>query len=360
MQNHTTPPARGQWASTAYQVMTLRPGVGVQMQTVDPAARLRPVPPALVGTKRGKVVGFTRESAARLRELLFRLDYPEGLCFGLALTSAPWVTRTPSDAFAALTRDAPRCPGLRCAVWRKEVTRRGLEHYHLVVWVKAPEDLAPVRVWLVSRWVRHLLAVRLCPARCGLSGNRRLVAVLDALDPVGLRLVEAAQSSLLLVNLSPRNYVALDRVSGVQYLCDHTSKHKAYQAATTGRAWGVWCRGALPRLELPGVSLEDCPRRLLADLRHALAKMSRYWWPDASAPFGYRWSRPRRFSAGTKVLFRPAAPDTLRRLVDAWNASHGARRLCSDADAQLGCTPRRTEPPAALAKQDKGQAGAGE
>lgn len=332
MQNSTPSPARGQWATSSYQVMYSRPGVGIHLKSVDPASRLRPEPEHLAATKRGKVVGFTPHSAQRLRELLFRLDYPPEVCLGVALTSAPWIKGRPSEAFAALTRDAVRCPGLKCAVWRKEVTRKGLEHYHLIVWAESPDALQAVRVWLVDRWCRHLVASGVCPGVAFLSGNRALAAALAASDPLGLRLVQAALDSLRWVNLSARNCTRVDQASALQYLCDHTSKHKSYQALTTGRAWGVWCRARLPVLSLPGVSLENCPRRLLADMHKALARMSRYWWPDDSAPFGYRWSRPRRFKTGSRVLFRPAAPAVLRRLVDAWNA----REVSADG---CGCVP---------------------
>ena len=324
MQKSTKSPARGQWASCSYQVMEVRPGVGVHVRTVDPASPLRQKPDYLVNAPRGKVVGFTRHSAQRLRELLFQLDYPENECFGLALTSAPWVCTSPETAFDALRREAPRIPGLRCAVWRKEVTRRGLPHYHAIVWVLPGHSLASVRAALVCRWVHFLTAGRVCPGVAWAVGSRVFNGASD--------LHAAAQSALTSTNLRPANYTDIARVGAVQYLCDHTSKHKAYQALTTGRAWGVWCRPRLPRLELPGISLQDCPRRLLADLRHALGKMSRYWWPDASAPFGYRWSRPRRFSTGSKVLFRPSAPAVLARLVDAWNArAHESRPASADA-----------------------------
>lgn len=377
MQNSTQSPARSQWASCSYQKLVVRPGVGVRVYTVDPGAKYRrsPQPAQLAGTTRGEIVGFSSASAQRLRRVLFELDYPEGECFGMALTSAPWVKRSPEDAFKALGEEVKRCPGLRCAVWRKEVTKKGLPHYHLVVWtsgslVHAGDAVllpagttlpilphCPVWEWIGKRWVHHLLrdgvdratAIReKSKAFVRWDGTRRVVPTSsdESWTWFGREALEG-------INLNPDtrpgkgNFVNMASVSAVQYLCDHTSKHKAYQAQTKGRAWGFWNRGRLPFLSLPGISLEECPLRLLADIRKALAKMSRYWWPDKAAPFGYRWSHPRRFTSGSKVLFRPGAPAALARLVD-----HAG----TDADARLGRTPRRP----AVDEQREGQPAAGE
>lgn len=363
MQNSSKSPARGQWANCSYQKMVIRPEVGVRLYTVDPAAkfRQRPEPEQLAGTTRGKVTGFSSASAQRLRRLLFELDYPAGLCFGMAFTSAPWVKRSPEEAFSALSYEHKRCKGLRAAVWRKEVTKKGLSHYHAIVWVDSPADLLPVWYWLASNWVKHLLRDGVCPGVAFLSGSkafrryeRGVGRIAPAPGPSSWKWF--GEQALLGINARfdrrPRrdsNFVDMGKVSAVQYLCDHTSKHKSYQAKTTGRAWGVWGRSNLPRLALSGVSLEDCPLRLLADIRKALGKMSRYWWEDAAAPFGYRWSRPRRFASGDKVLFRPGAPLALQRLVEA-----GAG---ASASVQLDCTPRR---PAPVDEQREGPAGAGE
>ena len=359
MQNSTLSPARGQWANCSYQKLVLRPGVGVRVYTVNPAAKFRkaPQPAQLSGTTRGEVVGFSSASAQRLRRLLFQLDYVAGECFGMALTSAPWVKRSPEDAFAALGYEVKRCKGLRCAVWRKEVTKKGLPHYHLIAWADSAADVLPVWGWISTRWVHHLLrdgVDRSTAIREESKAFRRFepgegwIVPSDSQDSWNWFGEQALYGINCRYSSKPGkgNFVNMARVSAVQYLCDHTSKHKSYQALTTGRAWGCWNRSRLPFLALPGVSLEECPLRLLADMRKALAKMSRYWWPDKSAPFGYRWSHPRRFSSGDKVLFRPGAPDALARLVEAAGA---------DADAQLGCTPRRPAPH----EQREGLAGAG-
>lgn len=362
MQDTTQSPARGQWASCTYQKLVIRDGVGVRIYSVDPSApfRTRPEPEQLAGTTRGKVVGFSSASAQRLRRLLFTLDYHPEECFGMAFTSAPWVKRNPEDAFQALAYEVKRCKGLRCAVWRKEVTKKGTPHYHAIVWAKSPEDVFQVWTWLASHWVGHLLRDGVCPGVAFLSGSKAFRRyekgagwIVPAGNPDSWQWF--ARQALLGINLAfdrrpgrSSNFVDMGKTSAVQYLCDHTSKHKAYQAKTTGRAWGCWHRGRLPALDLPGVSLEECPLRLLADIRKALSRMSRYWWPDSSAPFGYRWSRPRRFTSGDKVLFRSGAPVAIRRLVDA------AR---TDASVRLDRTPHRA---AAAHEQREGQPAAGE
>ena len=331
MQNTTQSLPRGQWGRYTYQKIYLRPGVGVHLRTVSPLPGK--LPAHLEGVKRGKVVGFSKESAARLREVLYYVDTPPEKCFGLAFTSAPWVRRKPEDAWHDLKRHLDRIPGLSAAIWRKEVTARGLTHYHAVVWCS--DESVTFKVWhrLTSTWCRLLLRDGVCPGVAYLQGvkafRRKICGEqcwpasirtwnacgLDALQGVNCHFSQNSRKS---------NLVRMDKTSARQYLCDHTSKHKAYQAKTTGRAWGYIRRENVPRVVIPGISLEECPRRLLADIRKALSKMSRYWWKDSAAPFGYRWSHPRSFRTGSKVLFRPNAPEVVDRLVRAWEASQEA------------------------------------
>lgn len=267
-------------------------------------------PEHLKGVSRGEISGFTRASAARLRSLLFGLDYSAGQCFGMALTAPPWSPVGPEDAFGLVKRNLARCPSLVGLVWRKEVTKKGVPHYHLAVWSTCwPETF----VWLAQNWARALVpkGASICPFRVRLSGSR--ITLPSPCNPFAV--ADLGRSSIERVTLSPRNQRLLNSSAALQYLCDHTSKHKAYQALTTGRAWGV-C-GSPPRLELgPGLDLDTLSRHDLAVVHRALSRMSRYWWADTSAPFGYRWSRPRNFaSLGTHVLFRPGAVSALRRLV---------------------------------------------
>ena len=338
-------PARGQGANYSHQVLQLRPGLGVRVSTVNPTAwALRKKQPAqLAETRRGKVSGFSSASAARLRDTFFFLDFPRDRCFGLALTTAPWVKRGPEDAFVALQDEAKRCKGLQCAIWRKEVTKKGVPHYHLAVWVTDPSKALEVWCWLTQRWVHHLLRDGVCPGVAYLSGSkafkRHLPTSPDSWTYFGREALEHVNCRFnLRSRVDKGNLVELNLDSAIQYLCDHTSKHKAYQAKTTGRAWGIWKRSFLPRMVVPGVSLENCPPRLLSDIRKALGKISRYWYPVKGAAFGYRWSRQRRFNSGKKVLFRSGAVDAVKRLVQAWNEAGDDQ---GPADACLVPAPRR-------------------
>lgn len=376
--NHIKHPAPGQGAIPHYHVIQLRPGVGVRVASEPMFKRVMSVPESLRDSKRGTIKGFTRESANRLRNLLFPLDY--GAAFGIALTAPPWATISPEKAFDAISRNKSRCAGLRSLIWRKEVTAKGIPHYHAIVFLNPdkttartqaepaqgqfepdgqehlnPDDvshgtqrkgvnrvrtrtdegvpggdnlpvagsdevsavsgpdfetLTRVQLWLVTQWAKALIP-RLCPARVSLCCT-------SAMKPAN---TEAGRDMVRAVNLGKRNLTLITSANAVQYLCDHTSKHKAYQSKTTGRAWGVWFKSRLPVLDIPRHNLKALPGRIVRRVQIALGKMSRYWFRDDSRPFGYRWSHPRRFDGqGKRVLFKPAAASALERMVDYYLA----------------------------------------
>ena len=284
----------------------LRPGVGVKTWAGSTVSQVLPQPEHLRGVKRGAIKGFSFHSANRLRNLLFPLDF-EG-AFGIALTAPPWSTVRPEEAFDAVSRNKSRCPPLRALVWRKEVTRKGVPHYHVICFTARRDlgDLLAVQKWLVTEWARALLP-RLCPVRLRLCCKSKM---LPGDTSTARHFVER-------VNLGGDNLTLITSANAVQYLCDHTSKHKAYQAKTTGRAWGVWFKDRLPRVLVDRRSLDELPVRVARRIQKALGKMSRYWIKDAKSPFGYRWSHERRFDGmGARVMFKPASPDALLRLVD--------------------------------------------
>lgn len=289
--------------------IVMRPGLGVKV--VNHAKVLQMQPSHLIGVKRGEISGFSRASAARLRDRLFEFDYSGGNCFGMALTAPPWSPVAPEDAWASMSRHIKRVPSLVGLVWRKEVTRKGLPHYHLAVW----SDCWPQTfVGLAQLWARCLIpkGVGVCPARVRLSGSRvRLPS--GRCSPVDV--ASLCRGSCLSVTLSPRNQRLLSSTKALQYLCDHTSKHKAYQALTTGRAWGVV--GKPPTVDLgDGLDLLALPPRVLHRVHDALRRMGRYWYPCESSMFGYRWSHGRNFARrGSHVLFRSSAPESLLRMV---------------------------------------------
>ena len=290
--------------------------------------------------KRGKVKGFSRRSAERLRNFLFTLDYP-GLfsgtpCFGLALTCPPWCACSVEEVFDSISKHKSRCPGLLGLVWRKEVTRKGQPHYHLIVWC---DGSAYTAGWLIKQWCERLERC-ICPARLYLSRPD----LWNKVKGLGKPPSAFVGSWLRSVHEGKRNLRIVTSAAAVQYLCDHTSKHKRYQALTTGRAWGVWFKDCLPRIPLAGVDLEQVPDNVLARIQRALRKMSRYWWQDKAAPFGYRWSRGRDYRLlGRHALFRPGAAVAVRRLLayycpslsleagDGADASGRTRRAAPDS-----------------------------
>ena len=302
---HTRTPETGQ--APFYHTIQLRPGVGVRVVTEPVAKRIMPQPECLQGTKRGPVKGMTRESANRLRNLLFPLDY--GNAFGIALTAPPWVTERPETAFDVLSKTKSRCKGLRALIWRKEVTAKGMPHYHAIAFLEDGSDFRTfqrVQLWLVDQWARALLP-RLCPVRARLASSSKWIPG-DT---------EAGRRMIRDVNLRAENLTLITSANAVQYLCDHTSKHKAYQAKTVGRPWGVWFKARLPVIRIPHHDLAALPGRVVRRVQQALGKMSRYWFRDDSRPFGYRWSHERRFAGqGRRVLFKPAAAAAISRLVD--------------------------------------------
>ena len=303
---HTIHPAPGQGAIPLYRTIQLREGVGVRIATEPMFKRVMPQPEHLKGAVRGTVKGFSKKAANRLRNLLFPLDY--NAAFGMAFTAPPWCTVRPEAAWDKVSKMKSRCPGLAALVWRKEVTAKGMPHYHAIVFLKSPDFLTMQRVqsWLVGEWAKALIP-RLCPVRVRL-------ACTSAMMPAN---TDAGRDMVRQVNLGQRNLTLITSGNAVQYLCDHTSKHKAYQAATTGRAWGVWFKDRLPRVVVPGHDLDRLPVRVVRRIQIALGKMSRYWFKDEARPFGYRWSHPRRFDGqGKRVLFNPAAAASIARLVD--------------------------------------------
>lgn len=303
MKTTTSPlPGQGPIRHSIY----LRPGVGVRTWTGSTVSQVLPQPSRLQGVKRGTIKGFSHKAANRLRNLLFPLDFQGA--FGIALTAPPWSTVGPEEAFDAVSKHKSRCPGLLALIWRKEVTAKGLPHYHAIVFPEHPGDiveLLAVQRWVLDQWATALLP-RMCPVRVGLCCKAHSLPGDTA----------TAREMVRRINGGKDNLVLITSANAVQYLCDHTSKHKAYQAKTTGRAWGVWFKDRLPRVLVDRRSLDELPVRIARRIHEALGKMSRYWIKDAKAPFGYRWSHPRRFDGlGSRVLFRPASASAVERLV---------------------------------------------
>ena len=305
---------------------------------------------------RGKVKGFSRHAASRLRNLLFSLDYPgifsPAPCFGLALTCPPWVACSVEEVWRGVSKHQSQCPGLLGLVWRKEVTKKGVPHYHLIIWAKEGQTQKCLH-WIVEAWASRL-EKHVCPARLFILQPELWKTTKRLNDP---RFVpQVVGQWLRYVHSSGKNLTYITSSTAVMYLCDHTSKHKAYQAQTTGRAWGVWNKDALPRVPLAGVDLDRVPCNVLARIQRALGKMSRYWYKSDKGLFGYRWSRARRFgSMGRHALFRPGAALAVRRLLEYYCPS--LLRGSGEAEESTSALSPRGESrraPAALPEPKRG------
>jgi hypothetical protein len=228
--------------------------------------------------KRGKVEGFSKASARRFRHLLFSVDYSHAVAVTLTHPIMLDGMRGPEAAFEAIRSNSCRMPWLKSLIWRKEVTRAGMPHYHVVLF--PVDDVAPLDAAdaLIASWIDACLDCWALPK--GLEAVRDKYRA-DMYEAHGKRAVKVMDGSCY-----------------VRYLLDHQSKHKVEQAHTSGRPWGVWNRVALPLV--PGLSDDfDSDAQYWAYSR-ILRKASRYLI-KADCVFGRRHSRGRRASGIGKV-----------------------------------------------------------
>jgi hypothetical protein len=280
-------------------------------------------PEWLDGVKRGKIEGLSYASAKRLRELLFGADFQRkgirvsGLC--LTLPKEAKVGDGEQAFFSMKSNKKLWFPSLVGLVWRKEVQRNGREHYHLILWEKNGTSEPDLRFTMVARW---------CNVVAGIVSRRRPHKEREEVRRMmwwahtrGMDLGETDtppsdvedESIALFVDRWPAVTPISGPGDGVCYLIDHTSKHKAYQAKTMGRAWGAWCRASLPRLEHSEVvelSVDEAVK-----VARVARKLSRYWVKDARCVFGWRWCRGRSFRRGRNVVPSPSKAVAVARYI---------------------------------------------
>lgn len=312
---------------------------GIELRAVPRSPSVRPP-----SVKRGKVIGFSRESANRLRERLRKLNYDDA--FALCLTVPLYTGQSPEDAFKTLCRHLSRYCAL-AIVWRKEVTALGLVHYHLIVWPADGLDPSEVRSRLVRAWCNalfvgatveglYLASLRASLARALRRLTPRGVAAPDDDVLVGVDDYFADRPDLLAklsskwasrkgdvfalaidlavkVNMSERNFRKIESKDGyIRYILDHTSKHKAYQAKTVGRPWGVCGKPPVDADE--DYDLSEAQGHLIT---RVLRKASRYRL-HCPCVFGHKRAFGKRFAStasmgGRHVLFGVNMP-----LLVAW------------------------------------------
>lgn len=295
------------------------------------------------GGIRGKVEGFSLASARRLRETLFRADFhPEGMgVIGICLTLPKEAeVGVGEEVWDGMRKHRGEFEGLAAAVWRKEVQRNGREHYHVVIWTEGRNPLA-VAGDLVQTWCR------LVSRRCGGDDVQRRMLWThcrgnDGWFAVGSEKKSPEQGAVRSGGSTPvptapesegdahglnetsfrqiaDSMPCLTRIDsqgqGVRYLVDHSSKHKAHQAKTTGRPWGVWGRNRLPRLpDSSSVYARLSPLEEI-QLARILRHLSRYW-VRCPCVFGWRWCRGRKFAVGKHIVADAMARDAVRRWLE--------------------------------------------
>lgn len=310
------------------------------------------LPKQLEGKKRGKIKGFSFASAHRLRMLLLSCDYSKP-AVGATFTSPPWATRSPEEAWRILQHNLKRIPDILSQVWRKEITAKGLSHYHAIVFGDSVSVVGGV--WESFEMWSHYLMPRLdrskieeylrqeekilkqaeerkargekVPKRERGHPNKvaRFREYLSAPDDVALKLFrsEIFKNHTEKGGLDVHPFFAHSDAA-LRYICDHSSKHKAYQAKTSGKAWGVVNRASLPvRVVSSTYAFEvEYEAKMNRFLRKLSMKPQR-----ADCVFGSRRWWARSFRHGSKVAFGAAAAAAADRYA----------RYLSDCVSLAGC-----------------------
>lgn len=251
--------------------------------------------------KRGSIIGFSAKSSQRLRELLFKVDWVNYQTFGITLTVPQWSNANATEEFGKIAKHYPFSYSL---IWRKEVQANGKEHYHcimigddLVVLLK--ESMELIRQWrnAICKHIDKPKFKELHPEKKATQKQAR--ALKDYADSRGaLKAIESTSDAL-------------------GYLCDHTSKHKAYQAQTEGRAWGVIHRKKLPLAIPEDVDLQGLTQRQVSDLLKYSRRMSKKRIPCKTALFGYRLSHGRMLAnKGQHVIISQSIAKAFSRLIE--------------------------------------------
>lgn len=300
-------------------------------------SRTRRPHPLRGGGRRGKITGFSRAAARRLRETLFRADFrPPGMgVLGVSLTLPREATAGVGEAiFHQIRRHYRRLPGLVAAVWRKEVQEDGFVHYHLVVWSDDTHSLLTAGT-LVKSWCR-LVSAR-CP-RPDVVERKMLWSHCRGNEAL---FEETSRSITELASLIPCLTAVDSQGLGVQYLVAHTSRHKYFQSKTQGRAWGVWNRKLLPQVPPASCQTTMLSQSDEVDLARLLRRMHRYH-VDTSCVFGRRLHRGRRFYSGSHIVPSVYRRDAIRRWL-AWRGTAQPHYL--ESSAHIRPTPPPTMTP---------------
>lgn len=218
--------------------------------------------------KRGRIGGFSRHSARRLREALFRYHVPNARCCGLTLT-VPWVWSADllpewRRVFRAFAQSFRRRFPESAMIYRVELQRRGAPHVHAVAYVAENAPLEALRrLWFDSVVFR------------GVGRGTR---------PRGLHGGDIGGFNRHGADVRPMDGDDADAL--FRYLCDHASKRKREQLGYGGRQWGFVNRPALrARASEPVVFSSDSARRWFY---RYLRRLRAYAVADPRCVFGSR------------------------------------------------------------------------
>lgn len=284
--------------------------------------------------KRGQIKGFSRRSAMRFRQKLICFDYSNS--FEMALTAPPYAIKKPEEVLRYISNNI-KTLGDMSIVWRKEVTKKGTVHYHLIVW-SHNHSYAYSR--LCEYWTNGLFprdfdySTIVDDIIAGINGKNPdkvfddclQVRIIDAYEkglPIERGQVDMLEHknlcdwcrarSLQVNEHKARNFRSIEGVDYIKYILDHTSKHKEYQAQTLGRAWGIINKASIPR------SLSDdfeMSRSQFDVFLRLLGKMCRYSFPKACV-FGSHLTHRKKYNS-SRVWGRSAQflnPSQVRRLI---------------------------------------------
>ena len=256
-------------------------------------------------SKRGIVLGFSPHSAQRFRELLFKVDWDNYYSVSITLTVPSWSNVNVSLQFESLIKGFSKFCEFPL-IWRKEVQKNGKVHYHTIMLSSELSALGNAAHLLRSKW---------CELAIASVDKEVFISLHPDIKPDKRnyrRLKEYADSKGCIKSIDATS-------EAITYLCDHTSKHKDYQAQTEGRAWGVLNRKALPLVFPQEISLSGLTERQVLNLLKYSRRMSKKRIPCPGALFGYKWSNGRMMSnLGSHIVFSPSIVKSLQRLIDTW------------------------------------------
>lgn len=200
-----------------------------------------------IGAKRGTVKRFSKAARRRLAQTLLSLDYTRGISFSVTLT-IPGCNATNVDvkrAFALWSMDAAHAGW--SAVWRMELQRRGVLHYHLwlgIPYHKGVMDLGEFQTVMAT--IRQSWAAacdRIGYRRNDLTGSVMPISEMPGFKDHGCR-----------VGWEDGN----DKADfWFRYLATHALKDDHQECTEHGRHWGVIGRKGFASAKLQEVVLTE-------------------------------------------------------------------------------------------------------